>query len=375
MSGTQDVTRDGFTSAYGRFCTTQGRIERVDGATLRSIFLPKLSRSGQQAMRGRPDFVRGQLHHYDAGQCDTVPPHRLALEAQLHREWLATRTPEQLSGQPHWVIQKYFGNDPERPDRSITKTVVGISFPCTSEYRASQMREAAEKVVGLHLETARGPQTKVIFKGWNKAAVGKAAKGHAAKEKKEIEAAERKRETDRAKLHADYRRPTRKAQSPVGSFIVDCEKIKDQWPKDADGLTLDIHETATPGVFGAGFYFGTLEGAMIICADEEEGLIDDNSDDSGVEADGSPNVGVKRKMPLRGCETGEGEIFHEPDDGSIKFKDGKFDSFKGQANMMFIGDGIAITGRKVSDTPGSGGGFWDEYSWRHHENARIGRWH
>lgn len=156
MSGTQDVTRDGFTSAYSRFCTTQGRIERVDGATLRSMFLPKLSRSGQQAMRGRPDFVRGQLHHYDvafdkakftgngtllikqalqAGQCDTVPPHRLALEAQLHREWLATRTPEQLSGQPDWVIQKYFGNDPQRPDRSITKTVVKIPFPCTSEYR------------------------------------------------------------------------------------------------------------------------------------------------------------------------------------------------------------------------------------------------
>ncbi|PYH76638.1 hypothetical protein BO82DRAFT_358962 [Aspergillus uvarum CBS 121591] len=437
MSGTKDVTRDGFTSAYGRLYTTQGRIERVDGATLRSMFLPKLSRSGQQAMCGRPDFVRGQLHHYDvafdqskftgngtlllkqalqAGQCDTVPPHRLALEAQLHREWLATCTPEQLSGQPDWVIQKYFGNDPQRPDRSITKTVVGIPFEPTSEYRVSQMREAAEKVVGLHHETARGPQTKVIFMGWNKAAVGKAAKGHAAKEKKEIEAAERKRETERAKLHAGYRCQTRKAPSPVGSYIIDCEEIKDQWPKDADGLTLDIHETDTPGVFEAGFYFGVLEGAMIICANEEvlkryrselereeegdseeKGLTDNNWDESGVEGDGSPDLGVKRKMPvsrggrsskkskqspsriyhlkLRGRETGEGESFCEPDDGRIKFKDDKFDMFKGEANMTFIGDGIAFTGRKVSDTPGSGGGVWDEYSWRHHENARVGRWH
>lgn len=278
------------------------------------------------------------------------------------------------------------------------------------------MREAAEKVVGLHHETARGPQTKVMYMGWNKAAVGKAAKGHAAKEKKEIEAAERKRETDRAKLHADYRRQSRKTPSPVGSYIVDCEEIKDQWPEDADGLTLDIHETATPGVFEAGFYFGALEGAMIICADEEvlerycaelereeeddseeEGLIDDNSDESGVEGNGSSKLRVKRKLSvsqsgrsskiskqspsrlyflkLRGCETGEGEIFYEPDDGSIKFKDGNFDSFEGEANMTFIGDSIAFTGRKVSNKPGSGGGVWDEYSWRHHENARISRWH
>ncbi|RAH69402.1 uncharacterized protein BO66DRAFT_420893 [Aspergillus aculeatinus CBS 121060] len=396
--------------------------------SLRASWTPRLQARESRHLivafeHGTELLSRDHASKLRSGTCDNLcsgnegpHPHRLALEAQLHREWLATRTPEQLSGQPDWVIQKYFGDDPQRPDRSITKTVVGIPFPCTSEYRVSQMREAAEKVVGLHHETARGPQTKVIYMGWNKAAVGKAAKGHAAKEKKEIEAAERKRETDRAKLHADYRRKSREAPSPVGSYIVDCEEIKDQWPEDADGLTLDIHETATPGVFEAGFYFGALEGAMIICADEgvlerycaelereedddsqEEGLIDGNSDDSGVEGDGSPKLGVKRKVPvsqsgrstkkskqspsrlyflkLLGCETGEGEIFNEPDDGSIKFRDGNFDSFEGQANMTFIGDGIAFTGRKVSDLPGSSGGVWDEYSWRHHENARIGRWH
>ncbi|KAL3461308.1 hypothetical protein BJX64DRAFT_163746 [Aspergillus heterothallicus] len=89
------ITCDGFTSEYGRFLAP-GRIERVDGASLRRMFLSRIWREGEKQLRDHRDFIRGQLQHYgvpykeseltgkgttllkkalEAGQCDTVPEH------------------------------------------------------------------------------------------------------------------------------------------------------------------------------------------------------------------------------------------------------------------------------------------------------------
>ncbi|PLB54467.1 hypothetical protein P170DRAFT_397971 [Aspergillus steynii IBT 23096] len=426
MSSNSSIKRDGFTSEYGRFCTVRGRIQRQDGASLRSMFLPKLTPAGQRTLRDHRDFVRGQLQHYDvafeepqftgngtqlmkkalqAGKCDTVPPHILEMEMQMHRDWLDTCTIEQLSHDPQWIIEKHFGSA-RQPDRTITTTVLGVPFPWSSEYRVSLIQNAASKVAGLHHEIGQGPSTKTVFVGWDKAA------GYAAKKKKELQAAKKERETERAKSHADYRRQARKVASPVGSYMIDCREIEEQWPDQAEDLYLDIDATGEPGVFKAEFDFGVLEGVMILCADkailerycsqgdepsEDEYEWDEESLEEDVFEDEKPKVGSKRKAPapqrgggskkskntpartflvkMRGRETGEGEIMDVSKNGTITFKDGQFASFMGKADMALVGTGVVFTARKVSDTSSSQGAEWADYSGRQHERERVSRWH
>jgi hypothetical protein len=59
-----NIHRDGFVSAFGRFMADPGRMDRIEGSQLQSMFLPKLSREGQKALRDNPNFVRAQLKHY-----------------------------------------------------------------------------------------------------------------------------------------------------------------------------------------------------------------------------------------------------------------------------------------------------------------------
>lgn len=424
MAWRSDITRDGFSSAYGRFYTANDRIERMNGDSLRSLFLPRLTPGGQKVLRDHYNFVRGQLQHYGVafderqftgngtqllkktlqeGGCDSVPPHILELEAQMHRDWLNTCSLELLSSHPQWVIEKHFGSD-LRPDRTITTTVIGVPFPRTSNYRVGQMREAAGRVVGLHHDIGMGPRTKTVFMGWDKAAVEKAAKGHAEKEREEVQAAEQKRQSERAKLHADYCCQARKVASPVGNYIVDCEAIENVW-NDAKDLRLRIDTTDRPGVFIAEFDFVIYEGVMIICADkvaleqycseEDESSEEDGWDEESTEDERSA-VGTKRKastprrggaskkskglarkylLKARGRETGEGEIMDFSDNGTITFKDGKFTSLVGKADMSMIGRGVVFTARKVSDIPDSQGKAWADYSERQHERERVDRWH
>jgi len=65
-SDDDEVKRDGFIFAYGRFYVQKGRVERVDGARLKDMFLPKLTGEANKLIRDHHDdlFVRGQLKHY-----------------------------------------------------------------------------------------------------------------------------------------------------------------------------------------------------------------------------------------------------------------------------------------------------------------------
>lgn len=101
-----------------------------------------------------------------AGRCDKVPDHIVNLQNQMHREWISERTPEQLSDDPDWAMQRYFLSAGQ-PDRSKTTTIVAIPIPPRSEYRLGQMMNAASKVAGLHHQRAMGPATQVIFMGWD----------------------------------------------------------------------------------------------------------------------------------------------------------------------------------------------------------------
>lgn len=59
-----DIRRDAFISGFGRFMVDPGRMDRIEGSQLRSMFLPKLSREGQKALSKNSRFVRSQLKHY-----------------------------------------------------------------------------------------------------------------------------------------------------------------------------------------------------------------------------------------------------------------------------------------------------------------------
>jgi hypothetical protein len=450
------ITRDGFACAYGRFYAQPGRVERVNGFSLRSMFLPKLTPEGRRQLNAgySDNFVRGQLKHYgvqfdeseisgngtllmkkvlQAGKCDKVPDHISELREQMHTEWLNKRTPEQLSNHPEWVIERYFLSS-GRLDHTKTTTVVGIPLPQHSSYRASQMHEAASKVTGLHQATGLGPKTQTIFMGWDSVAVGKAAKSHAAKEAKELQAAENEREDERAEIHTDYlntlkRKKSLRTYSPVGSYIIDCKQIEGEWPDRAGDLSLDIRQTKEPNVFEASFDFGVLEGVMIISAEKdaleqycsqldreaesdgdevEEGDWSEEEDEDRekievedkVENDRKPTTGSKRRaealrghspppkkskaraaqpriylLKLKCRETGEGVIQSTEERGTIKFKDENLASFIGKANLPCVGQGVPFTARKISDAPACPGNSWADYSERAYEYARVRRWH
>lgn len=451
-----EITRDGFACAYGRFYAQPGRVERVEGSSLRSMFLPKLTAEGRRQLNAgySDNFVRGQLKHYgvqfdeskisgngtllmkkvlQAGKCDKVPDHISELRERMHTEWLNQLTPEQLSSNPDWVIERYFLSS-GRPDHTKTTTVVGIPLPQRSSYRASQMNEATSKVTGLHQATGLGPKTQTIFMGWDSVAVGKAAKGHAAKEAKELQAAQNKREDERAELHTNYlntlkRKKGPKTYSPVGSYIIDCKQIEGEWPDRAGDLSLDIRQIKEPNVFEASFDFGALEGVMLISAEknaleqycsqldldaesdgdeDEDGDWSEEEDEDGekdevedeAENDRKPTTGSKRRaealrthgpppkkskaraaqpriylLKLKCCETGEGVIQFREERGTIEFKDENLASFIGKANLPCVGQGVSFTARKISDAPACRGNSWVDYSERTYEYARVRRWH
>ncbi|KAI8946969.1 hypothetical protein F4801DRAFT_562372 [Xylaria longipes] len=254
-----EVARNGFSYAFGRFYTVPDRVERVAGSSLRDAFLPKLTAQAKQFIGyGGDRFVRGQLKHYgvmfdeselsgngtllfkkllQAGKCDEVLPHITKLRVEMHEEWLAQVTPEELSSHPNWTMEKYFLTSGE-PDCAKTTTVIGIPLDAHSRYRSSQICEAASKIAGLHQKTGHGPKTQTIFLGWDLTAVSQAAGGHAAKEREAAKAAEEEREKERAESHADYlktlnREKGRQTHSPIGTYIVDCEEIERGWSDQA----------------------------------------------------------------------------------------------------------------------------------------------
>ncbi|KAF7131075.1 hypothetical protein CNMCM5793_004062 [Aspergillus hiratsukae] len=425
-----DIRRDGFVSAFGRFMAEPGRMDRIGGSLLRSMFLPKLSREGQKELRDNPHFVRAQLKHYgvqfeereftgqgtalmkaalQAGKCDQVPDHIMKLQQQMHAEWLSERTPEQLASQPDWVMQKYFLSA-DQPDRTKTTTVVGIPFDRSSQYRSGQMIEAASKITGLHHMRAFGPKTQVIFMGWDRASVERAANQYPVEEARRLQDEKDERENDREKIHMDYlnsRSQQTQDVTPVGTYIVDCETIEREWPDMADDLSLDIHRTDTPRVFKADFDFGVLEGVMIICSEKSalveycaqaDGSEEETDDEDSVPAKENVKLGAKRNPPaskpmtrpkkykagqdqprkyllkLKCRETGEGMIHFQASNGTINFKDKTLASFEGVADFPGVGQGVSFFARKISDLPRLSGNDWTDYSERQYETERVNRW-
>ncbi|KAI1111417.1 hypothetical protein F5Y14DRAFT_312827 [Nemania sp. NC0429] len=344
-----------------------------------------------------------------AGKCDEVPPHIAKLRAEMHADWLARLTPKELSGHAEWVMERYFLTSGQ-PDRSKTTGVIGIPYRGYSYYGAGELRRAASEIAGLHQETGKGPRTAPVFLGWDAAAVSRAAGEHAAKEAEAIRAKEEERQRKHAALHADYletlgQKNGPQAYSPVGKYIVNCEEIETQWPDIVDEMNLYIRAVGEPGVFEASFDFGVLVGVMILSNDskklerydpeaetseeeedeeeEEEEEDEDERELASVEtgskrestASGPRSRGRPSKIPrtsasesqklylkLLCTETGEGEVYEDPEDGTITFTGENMATFSGVASLPCVGGAIPFTGRKVADEVNVFRDSWFGYS-------------
>jgi hypothetical protein len=254
--------------------------------------------------------------------------------------------------------------------------------------------------------------------------VEKAAKQYPVEEARRLQNQKDERENEREKIHKDYlnsRRKQKEDATPVGTYIVDCQKIERGWDM-AEDLSLDIHRTDTPGIFKADFDFGVLEGVMIICSDksaldeycaqadrddesdwndsmDEEESEEETDDEDSVPAKEKVKLGAKRNRPaskpmkrpkkhkagqgqprkyllkLKCRETGEGMIHFEAENGTIKFKDKNFASFEGVADLPDVGEEVSFSARKISDLPCASGNEWTDYSERQYEIERVNRWH
>ncbi|XRM46844.1 hypothetical protein ABZX51_009868 [Aspergillus tubingensis] len=204
-------------------------------------------------------------------------------------------------------------------------------------------------------------------------------------------------------MHADYlatlgrmKGAAARNKSPVGSYIVDCQKIENEWPSLARDMVLEIVNTEQKGKFHATFNFGVVIGVMVIyeehMTETDEEAIGDDHEKIGKRTK-RKTIAQKHSRPLKKAkaektsepytyllklrcrETGEGQIFFEPNYGTIKFKDVKFAAFTAEAGFPCLGSGMTFTARKVSDHPRPSGEEWEDYSDDAYEYTRVRRWH
>jgi hypothetical protein len=148
--------------------------------------------------------------------------------------------------------------------------------------------------------------------------------------------------------------------TPVGSYLVTCETIEEEWPDDVgeEGMVLDIREAGQKGVYEASFDFGMAEGAMVLSSDTEAlkahiNRLDKHNWYKGADEDAkkakaaSTTSARKLFLACRGCETGEGQIHSMPSNGTMSF-DAKFASFSGTFGFAHIGEDVPFILRHIT---------------------------
>ncbi|KAK0641660.1 hypothetical protein B0T16DRAFT_420300 [Cercophora newfieldiana] len=361
-----EISRDGFCSAYGRFRTSNG-VERVSTETLKGAFLPQLTPSGKTFLKNHRSFVRDQFRHYGVdyaegtfsgngtllmrkmlqdGRLDKIPDHIRALEAEMHAEWLQQLLPKDLLGRPEFTMEKYFIDALGQPDKTRTTRVIGIPHPEYHSRDAKQLCDVAAKVPGLHHAIGLGSK-QTVYLGWKKANVDKAAQNFTVRQEKadrikqEIadrakeEAARRAKEWEARKanfgkaardarhqkylddmVRARQERRSMPGPSPYGEYTIDCDEIRGGWDVSDDfDMTMKIRWNERLRVYEATFDFNILEGVIIFSANEA--LLDQASrsrgrgyfDEEGEEEDD------KDEDSEEDGDSEEGEDSEEDEDG------------------------------------------------------------
>ncbi|PGG96408.1 hypothetical protein AJ79_09603 [Helicocarpus griseus UAMH5409] len=337
------VRRDGFEFAYDRFVALPDRIERVDGADLRRMFLPKLTPEANKRLRdnyGR--FIPAQLKHYGiefaesdiqgngtnffkkvllAGKCDKLPDHIEKLCLQMSAEWYDQLSLKDMAElYPDKLVERHFLDEMGEPDRNKATEILAVPLPAYSTYRAGRVRQAIDNVQGLCHETGGFANELTLFVGWSPDAVSKLARGQAELVEKERQRRQQEREQERDSLHQEYLRDAVRTKgskkSPVGSYIIDCDEIDHQWPDESREMTLDIRETQTPYIFIADFDFGVLEGVMVLGSDEgavlEHCALLDAEDDTASESESESETELDSEEALSDEDiSGDGNGYSE----------------------------------------------------------------
>ncbi|KAL7946097.1 hypothetical protein V8C42DRAFT_322465 [Trichoderma barbatum] len=212
-----------------------------------------------------------------------------------------------------------------------------------------------------------------------------------------------------------------------GSYIIQCDETADNWPELIQGRTATLDISSGKGqTLRAAYDFGLIKGTMILSLSEDtlQAVVGEasttpkasfrNEDNEAEDDEGDFDLhdfssGKKRKLgkaslaqttgsaalqhanakrrkttPLpsrrvyfwfRGRETGEGEIFYEPEPGHIDFMSDDCATFTGlMYSCTYVGNNVKFQGYKVSDKPQAKPEKWKAFSEEAHERERVGRW-
>lgn len=343
----------------------------------------------------------------------------MAAESQKEEErWAACSTPgEQASENIDKFISLYFLNDQGEPD----STKVAEPMALHGFANRAQLREKADSITGLETRSGGEGSSRTICIGWDREAVRNLASrlDYEARLEQEKEKGEK---LDRAmkehnrlaelvnrngpNVNPKSMQPAR-MQKCKGSYLIECEAAARKW-RSRHLLTLDVANGPDAVKTGPFITMGWLsmnsfEGTMLLSLDQErlvtyvqssEDEVSEDSGDSEVsedetrEATTKNNVtqGKKRKAPsnsaergppakkgrkdpprrihlrLRGRETGEGTILHEPRAGYIEFTDDCFTHFKGVVDLPYLGPEVAFEGFKVSHVARKQPEPWNNFS-------------
>ncbi|KAH7129054.1 hypothetical protein EDB81DRAFT_871731 [Dactylonectria macrodidyma] len=320
-------------------------------------------------------------------------------------------------------MEYYFLTDGQ-PDRNKRREPLAVRG---FEDRAG-LHSIAEPVQGLHTVSGGDGAHRTVCIGWDMDAVWSLAAGinaESAKIRKQEQDARREGDMDdhreymkqlsQGKTSRGRKKKTAKGakassfdiQQCRGSYIVHCDAVSDGWSQHSDEtFTLDICSGKDRTLI-ADFQLGIIEGTMLLGLSEEQldelAECDSNSSSSDYDDEDSEQEqnykGKKRTVQaakpraakrskattspsrrvyfrLRGAETGEGEIFYDPELGHLDFSDDDCVRFDGVADeLLCIGRNVKFQGFKISDTPQRRPAAWSSFSEKAYEKARVGRWH
>ncbi|PTB66931.1 hypothetical protein BBK36DRAFT_1117592 [Trichoderma citrinoviride] len=405
------------------------------------------------------------------GKCNRVPEAVIELEATLRaeyaplqRKWRADcaawstekkqreddafekcKTPgERAACDINRFMEMYFLTN-GKPDKVKTTTFLMLGDFSDDD----TLRQKARKIPGLEVLTGSPALGGELWIGWEGAEWlewegASDSAGHiSALEREEFEREEeweqlletyQKSASSKKKDDTKEKQPDSSNSDPrLGSYVIQCPSIMETWSDFPDGprFTMDVFRGKGDTLIAA-YYFGVIEGTMIICesGDTLSAMIDEVETDSEtseseevggweevegdeVEEPKGPSVqqstgGKKRKagkvsstkaialdnaakrrkttaskpsfpcnheIRLRGRDTGTYEILPDPEPGHLDILGDDCAKIEGVIyKHTLVGNDVRFEGRKVSDTPQREPEPWKELGYKAHRREEVARW-
>ncbi|KAI0186410.1 hypothetical protein EV127DRAFT_472652 [Xylaria flabelliformis] len=332
---------------------------------------------------------------------------------------------------PKRFLAKYFLDGLRDKPPRIQKKPLVLEFWFADSDGFEELTHAARRIPDFLIERAPKPAQDTtwsrsqacVLVGWTKYVNRQIESLKSEIAQLEVERAKREeREKEEAiqaelKPHTDYAKAHRSTQSGpftlshiVGSYMMPCRQLQDEYPCELDFMTLDVHApTSTHGAVAA-FSLGILEGTMLIAnskeslellreeqqvvrsSDEENEFTDEehfaasgkrkktSAQRHGAKASKRRLGGDHSQKPGRfylqwaGCETGTGELVLDEDHERTGHFDLDESGITARGKLRYpglFGDKLLVFKLlKVSDTPRTRPDAWSSYC----EEERWSRW-